>query len=333
MMIRKSSKSALSILALTLFGAASGVYAQGVFEGSGEEEDPNAPSCVGDGCGIETISAQEESQVKENSAEENAISEGSQGLNAEPSSENAQQETAATSVEQAPATEIQDSAKVAHMDDEEDSRDHFVTESHSDYQARKEGFSRRIQFGARVAAGTNMAFGDNDGWNLGVDVAGGIFARLPLTSSGLSVVSGLEFGYRHYSYDGKSDYGKNEAAISQMLFDIPVLLQFAIDEDGLFFGLGTDIQLKMQGESEFKQTIDTKEVHAKDKRNNTLPTTGVEVGITADIGYSITSWCQVDVRGTFNFTNLLDQDVIAESALMGAKLHLLHLNAGVTFLL
>lgn len=333
-MIFKPAKLAQSIFILALLGVTSGALAQGVFEGSGEDSS-ETPSCVGDGCGIETISAQEESQVKENSAEENAISEGSQVLTAESSSEDSQQEAAATSVEQTPTAEAktQDSAKVAHMDDEEDSRDHFVTESHSDYQARKEGFSRRIQFGARVAAGTNMAFGDNDGWNLGVDVAGGIFARLPLTSSGLSVVSGLEFGYRHYSYDGKSDYGKNEATISQMLFDIPVLLQFAIDEDGLFFGLGTDIQLKMQGESEFKQTIDTKEVHAKDKRNNTLPTTGVEVGITADIGYSITSWCQVDVRGTFNFTNLLDQDVIAESALMGAKLHLLHLNAGVTFLL
>lgn len=291
-------------------------FAQGVFEGTGEE---SASNCVGDGCGVEYPNQEQSNESYQDPAQD-AIQD---STNVAVADSSVQDSSAADSTKN----------NVIDMDDEEDSRDYFVTESKNDYQARKEGFSRRIQFGARVAAGTNMAFGDNDGWNLGVDVAGGIFARLPLTSSGLSVVSGLEFGYRHYSYDGKSDYGKNEATISQMLFDIPVLLQFAIDEDGLFFGLGTDIQLKMQGESEFKQTIDTKEVHAKDKRNNTLPTTGVEVGITADIGYSITSWCQVDVRGTFNFTNLLDQDVIAESALMGAKLHLLHLNAGVTFLL
>ena len=306
------SVAPLSFIAgLDLSFFCSQAMAQGFFEGAGEVDDGSS-SCVGDGCNIEIPDAGEGSssidgEVTPNAPEGAAVTEGEQPRDS--------------------------TAKVAHMDDEEDTRDYFTSESHSDYQARKEGFSRRIQFGARISGGTNVAFGDNDGWNPGVEVEGGIFARLPLTSSGLSVVSGLEFGYRRYSYEGDTEYSKNEATLSQMVFDIPILLQYAFDEDGLFFGFGSNIQLKMQGESKFTQAIDTDKVHTKGTLHNTLPTSGVEIGLTADIGYSLASWCQVDIRGTFNFTNLLDQDVIAESTLMGATLHVLHLNAGLTFLL
>lgn len=320
MMIRKPSISALSILTLTFLGATSGAFAQGVFEGSGEEDDPNAPTCVGDGCGMDFPTPQnEDTQVIKTSEGANTASEDAQGDDPKIASDSTQQ--------------TQDSAAVAYLDDEEDARTHFVTESHDDYKARKEGFTRRIRFGVRVDGGVNVPFGDNDGWNLGFGFGGGISAKQPLSGSGLGIAAGLEFGYRQFNYEGKTEFSKDEATVSQMLFEIPITLQYAFDDEGLFFGIGANVQLKMQGESEFKQVIDTKEVHAKDKRNNTLPTTGVEVGPAVILGYTINNWCQVDVRGTFNFTNLLDQDVIAESSLMGSSLHLLHLNAGFTFLL
>lgn len=310
MMKRRSSSTALSILALAFFGATSGVYAQGVFEGSGEEE--TASNCVGDGCGIEfpTESAQADPQElntygEDPSADQNPVDSLQQG---------------------------QDTVATAHLDDEEDARDYFV-ESSSEYRARKEGFTKRIQFGVRVGGGVNVPFGDNDGWNLGFGFGGGIAAKLPLTGSGLGVAAGLEFGYRQFNFDGKTEFSKDEATVSQMFFEIPVTLQYAFDDEGFFFGVGGDIQLKMAGESDYTQKIDTELVQDKDKRHNTLPTTGVEVGVTAVLGFAFNSWSQVDVRGTFNFTNLLDQDVIAESSLMGCSLHMLHLNAGFTFLL
>ncbi|PWJ64906.1 MULTISPECIES: outer membrane beta-barrel protein [unclassified Fibrobacter] len=316
MMNRKTSCTALSVLTLSLLGATDRTFAQGVFEGSGEEE--TSSNCVGDGCGIDFPAPQDETQVTETSDGSETVSEEAQADD---------QKIASDSTQQA-----QDSAAVAHLDDEEDAREYFV-ESSSEYKARKEGFSRRIQFGVRVGGGINLPFGDNDGWNLGFGFGGGIAARLPLTSGGLGVAAGLEFGYRQFHYEGKTEFSKDEATVSQMLFEIPVTLQYAFDDEGFFFGVGGDIQLKMQGESDFTQKIDTDQVHAKDKRHNTLPTTGVEAGATAILGFAFTSWCQMDVRGTFNFTNLLDQDVIAESSLMDTALHMLHLNAGFTILL
>lgn len=309
MMIRKSSKSALSILVLTLFGAASGVFAQGVFEGSGEEES-EVSNCVGDGCGIEfpTEPAQEDPQEMNTYGEDT------------------------TAVQIASDSLQQDSVPTAHLDDEEDARDYFV-ESSSEYRARKEGFSRRIRFGVRAGGGINIPFGDNDGWKIGYGFGGGIAARLPLTSGGLGIASGIEFGYRQFNYDGKTEFSKDEATVSQLLFEIPLTLQYAFDEEGFFFGVGGNIQLKMAGESDFTQKIDTDQIQSKDKRHNTLPSTGVEAGVTAVLGFTFNDWSQLDIRSTFNFTNLLDQDVIAESSLMGTALHVLYVNIGFTFLL
>lgn len=309
MMNRKTSCTALSVLTLSLLGATDRTFAQGVFEGSGEDES-EVSNCVGDGCGIEfpTESAQENPQEMNTYGEDT------------------------TAVQIASDSLQKDTVPTSHLDDEEDARDYFV-ESASEFRARKEGFSRRIRFGVRAGGGINIPFGDNDGWKIGYGFGGGIAARLPLTSGGLGIASGIEFGYRQFHYEGKTEFSKDEATVSQMLFEIPVTLQYAFDDEGFFFGVGGDIQLKMQGESDFTQKIDTDQVHAKDKRHNTLPTTGVEAGATAILGFAFTSWCQMDVRGTFNFTNLLDQDVIAESSLMDTALHMLHLNAGFTILL
>lgn len=309
MMNRKTSCTALSVFTLSLLGATDRTFAQGVFEGSGEDES-EVSNCVGDGCGIEfpTESAQENPQEMNTYGEDT------------------------TAVQIASDSLQQDSVPTAHLDDEEDARDYFV-ESASEFRARKQGFSRRIQFGVRVGGGVNVPFRDNDSWNLGFGFGGGIAAKLPLTNSGLGVAAGLEFGYRQFNYEGETDFSKDEATVSQMLFEIPVTLQYAFDDEGFFFGAGGNIQLKMAGESDFTQKINTDQVHSKDKRHNTLPTTGVEAGVTAILGFTFNSWSQVDVRGTFNFTNLLDQDVIAESSLMGTALHMLYVNIGFTILL
>lgn len=316
MMNRKTSCTALSVLTLSLLGATDRTFAQGVFEGSGEEE--TSSNCVGDGCGIDFPAPQDETQVTETSDGSETVSEEAQADD---------QKIASDSTQQA-----QDSAAVAHLDDEEDAREYFV-ESSSEYKARKEGFSRRIRFGVRAGGGINIPFGDNDGWKIGYGFGGGIAARLPLTSGGLGIASGIEFGYRQFNYDGKTEFSKDEATVSQLLFEIPLTLQYAFDEEGFFFGVGGNIQLKMAGESDFTQKIDTDQIQSKDKRHNTLPSTGVEAGVTAVLGFTFNDWSQLDVRSTFNFTNLLDQDVIAESSLMGTALHVLYVNIGFTFLL
>ena len=118
-----------------------------------------------------------------------------------------------------------------------------------------------------------------------------------------------------------------------MLFEIPVMGQFVVDEDGLFFALGVNLGLKMSGESEFKQTITAEGHKSKDKRSNTIPTVGVEIGGLADIGYVVNRWLVLDVRVVQNFTNLLDLDLIAESTLMHSKLYTMHVSLGATLLL
>ena len=291
-------------------------FAQGVFEGSGEVSDPN---CVGDGCGF--VPADQAGQ-------ENA-----QGY--EYGTDAAVDTTTTDSVQAAAdSTQAKDSVKVSTTNiDDEDDASHFITENAAEYRARKEGFSRGVQFGVRVAGGISKSFGSkSDDWNVGPEFGGGLMARLPLGQS-FGVATELDFSYRSYSYEGKSDYGKNEATIDEMLFEIPVMGQFVFDEDGFFVNLGVNLGLKMSGDSEFKQTIDTEAKHEKDKRPNTIPTVGVEVGGLLGVGYVVNRWLMVDVRAVQNFTNLLDLDLIAESALMNSKLYTMHVVLGATFLL
>ena len=285
-------------------------FAQGVFEGSGEVNDPN---CVGDGCGF--VPADQAGQENGQSYEYGNAA------------------TDADSLASNDSTQTKDSAKVSTANiDEEDETPHFV-ENAAEYRARKEGFSRGVQFGVRAMGGLSKSFGKkaND-WNVGPEFGGGLMARLPLGRS-FGVATELDFSYRSYSYEGKSDYGKNEATVDEMLFEIPVMGQFVFDEDGFFINLGANIGLKMNGESEFKQTIDVDGKREKDKRSNTVPTVGVEVGGLLGVGYVVNRWLVIDVRAVQNFTNLLDLDLIAESALMHSKLYTMHVNLGVTFLL
>ena len=113
-----------------------------------------------------------------------------------------------------------------------------------------------------------------------------------------------------------------------------MILRYAINEGNFFVGLGFDLGLKLTDVSTFKQTIDTKKgVEEEDPRDNTLPAALLELGGIVDLGYYITRNAFVDVRFLQNFTNLLNEDVIAETTMLKTTLYGLHVTVGVSFLL
>ncbi|MCQ2105067.1 MAG: PorT family protein [Fibrobacter sp.] len=291
-------------------------FAQGVFEGTGEE---SASNCVGDGCGVEYPNQEQSNESYQDPAQD-AIQD---STNVAVADSSVQDSSAADSTKN----------NVIDMDDEEDSRDYFVTESKNDYQARKEGFARKIQFGVRAGLGANTAFGKkSSGWKIGFDGNIGFSAALPV-SRDFSVQAGIDYTYRRYNYEHDSDYGHNEALITEMLFEIPVMIRYAIVDDGFYLGLGGDIGLKMQGDSEFRQTIDTKDRHAKEKRSNTMPTEGVEIGAVADLQFVVNKHFIIDLRVVQNFSNLLATNLLAESSLKGSNIMTFHPSLGVSFML
>ncbi len=303
----------LNFVAAIVLTMSLGAFAQGYFPGSGEEEDPNASSCVGDGCGI-TYPNQEKTETISSS---------------ELSEENSQTTDTLTA----------DSAKTTvsnetYEDEEEDSRDHFVVESASEYAARKEGFTKQLQFGIRAQGGMNQVFGKkSSGWGMGYDGGIGILGRLPLYRRSLGLQMEFDFSYRKYNYENTVSYGENKAEITQMLFEIPVMLQYFVDEDGLFINAGLNLGLKMSSESVFHQTIESDKKIEKEKHINSLPTVGVEIGAVVDIGFAITRWLIVDLRVVQNLNNMLDIDYIAESTIMGSKLLTMHASLGLSILI
>ena len=73
----KFNLTAAFVLSMTL-----GAFAQGYFPGSGEEEDPNASSCVGDGCGMD-FSSQETQSSQPVEAAEGSSEPGSENVQAQ----------------------------------------------------------------------------------------------------------------------------------------------------------------------------------------------------------------------------------------------------------
>ena len=321
-----SLSNRLAVILLASSFAVSSAFAQGDFEGSGEVPDPN---CVGDGCGY--ISADQAAQG--DSEESSSYSYSDNGSVTEEAWPDSTEQAAAEATVDSTESEAAPEVATTNIDEEDEETPHYIQENAAEYRARKEGFSKGVQFGIRAAVGASKSFGKHaSDWNLGPEFGGGLMARLPLGRS-FAVATELDFSYRLYSYEGKSDYGKNEASINESLFEIPVMGQFVFDEDGFFVGLGVNLGLKMSGDSEFKQTIDFEGTKTKDKRSNTVPTTGVEVGGLLDVGYVVNRWLVVDLRAVQNLTNLLDLDLIAESALMHSKLYTMHITLGATLLL
>ena len=341
-----SNRFAIAILAGSL--AVANAFAQGDFEGSGEIPDPN---CTGDGCGY--VSADQAAPSEDEDSTSYSYSDNGSTTEEEPwptSTEEAPADTtaAATTTTDSDDEEEEDEAPevaTTNIDEEDDESSHYIEENAADYRARKEGFSKGMQFGVRAQVGINKNLGSKaSDWNIGPELGAGIMAKLPLGRS-FAVSTELNFSFRHYGYEGKSEYkqidtdsdektySKNDATINEMLFEIPVIAQFVFDEDGFFIGVGANLGLKMSGDSEFNQTVDFEGTKTKDKRSNTVPTVGVEMGGLFDVGYVVNRRLVLDLRVIQNFTNLLDLDLIAESALMHSKLYTMHVNLGATFLL
>ena len=214
--------------------------------------------------------------------------------------------------------------------DETDTYDRYLQENAEMYRARKEGFSRSIQIGIRAAGGMNTFFGKkSDDWGFGYQAGGGILVRLPVGIRHVSLVPELDFVYRNYNYESKNEYSKTEGSLDYMLFEIPIIVRYTFDEDNFFVGLGMNLDLKLTGSSEITQK--TKETGEKDKRKNTLPSSGVELGGVFNVGYAINRWLIADIRVVQCFTNLLNEDAIAESSLSKAHLYTFYTSLSLTF--
>ena len=312
-------------------------------------EEP-APACIGDGCdGTETA-------AEPAATESNATSEPTEQTETAASGDSAQVADSTTTTTQADSTAQDSTKKTASVIkiteeneddfedcteadstntecvevDETDTYDRYLQENAEMYRARKEGFSRSIQIGLRAAGGMNTVFGKkSDDWGFGYQAGGGILVRLPIGIRHVSLVPEIDFVYRKYNYESKNEYSKTEGHLDYMLFEIPILLRYTFDEDNFFVGIGMNLDLKLTGSSEVTQK--TKETGEKDKRKNTLPSSGVELGGVFNVGYAINRWLIADIRVVQCFTNLLNEDAIAESSLSKAHLYTFYTSLGLTF--
>lgn len=311
------------------------VFAQGYFPGSGEEEDPNASSCVGDGCGLEFPNQNEDSNQASSEAPEQNSSENHSENNPENASDNVQTASDSSATDSITAKNGTKSTGIEYEDedDEDDARPYYINESASDYAARKEGFTKQLTFGVRAEGGLNFTFGKKaDGWGLGYEGGAGLVGRLPIYRRTLGLQMELSYVLRRYNFEKDVSYSHDEAEITQTLFKIPVMLQYFFDEDGFYINFGLNLGLKMSAETTYRQTITNNEGKIdKRKSSNTLPTVGVEFGAVVDLGYSITQWMAVDLRVIQNFNNLLDVNRAAETTAMNAQLYTLHTTLGLSF--
>ena len=195
---------------------------------------------------------------------------------------------------------------------------------------RAEGFARSILLGARASAGVNTFIGnETSGWGLGFQGSAGLLVQLPLGVKNLNMVPELVFTYRHYSYSSETDFGDNDASIDIMMFEIPLIVRYTFVDYNVFLGLGLNLGLKLSGSSEFNQNIDMGEDKTYD---NTIATTGFELGAAVDVGYMLTRWVQLNIRLVQGFTNLLNQTLNAERSFKASNFLTSYASVGICFL-
>lgn len=304
-------------------------------------EEP-APACIGDGCdGTETAAEPATEQTATEPAEqtETAAAGDSTATTAKADStvkDSTKKTASVIKITEENEDDYEDCTEADSTNtdcvevDETDTYDRYLQENAEQYRARKEGFSRSIQIGLRAAGGMNTVFGKKSkDWGFGYQAGGGILVRLPVGIRHVSLVPELDFVYRNYNYESKNEYSKTEGSLDYMLFEIPIIVRYTFDEDNFFVGLGMNLDLKLTGSSEITQK--TKETGEKDKRKNTLPSSGVELGGAFNIGYAINRWLIADIRVVQCFTNLLNEDAIAESSLAHAHLYTFYTSLGLTF--
>lgn len=193
---------------------------------------------------------------------------------------------------------------------------------------RTEGFSRAIMLGIRAQGGTNTFFGSNsDGWGPGWQVGGGLLVKMPLGIKFMYVVPELTFNFRQYLYQNSTEYGEDNASIDIMMFEIPIIVRYTLEDYNMYFGLGLNIGLTLMSSSEYNQGL---EIGSDKKYDNTIKTSGVEVGGAFDIGYMFSRYLHFNFRVVQCFTSLLNQTLVAQKEFMDSTLLTFYVTAGIS---
>ena len=289
-------------------------------------DEPN-PDCIGDGCGEEATPVKTAEKTRKMWQDEDAKG---------PKDED--ECTPADSL--LPECRDESEDEDDDNDGDEDTYDRYVNDNSDISRASREGFSSGFSLGFRVAGGLSKMFllEEFEDWSIGYEITGGIVTLTKLGNSGLSTTAELSFSYYRYRYKADFEYDdyseEDEADLTAILFEVPIVLKYAIGGSNLTFGLGVNLGLKLTGNSKFKQTIETSTLTETDTSNeDLLPTAGVEVGGIFEIGYSINKNVSIDLRLNQRVLNLLNQDVVAVTSMTGMKLLPTHGTIGISLFL
>lgn len=191
---------------------------------------------------------------------------------------------------------------------------------------RTEGFARPIMLGFRAQGGINTFFGTNsDGWDLGFQVGAGLILKMNLGLKNVSLVPELTFNYRHYSYEkDMQNIYTNKATIDVTMFEIPIMIRYTFEDYDFYVGLGLNLGLKLNGSSTFETSGGTRE--------NTVATSGMEVGGTLDLGYMIARNVYFNIRVVQCFTSLLNKTLVDEPTFYESSLNTFQTTGGISFL-
>ncbi|SHL27648.1 outer membrane beta-barrel protein [Fibrobacter sp. UWH4] len=192
---------------------------------------------------------------------------------------------------------------------------------------RNEGFARAVMLGIRAQVGTNTFFGENsDGWKMGFQAGGGLMLKMNFMLKDLSLVPELTFNYRHYAYEKDMNIYTNTGSIDIFIFDIPIIFRYTFEDYNFYVGLGLNMGLKLNGTSEFKNGA------ATESQDNTISTSGMEVGGAFDLGYMLTRWVHVNIRVVQCFTSLSNKSLMREDIFLESSLNTFYTTVGVSFL-
>lgn len=190
---------------------------------------------------------------------------------------------------------------------------------------RTEGFARPVMLGFRGQLGMNTFFGENsDGWNLGFQGGAGLVLKMNLGIKNVSLVPELTVNYRYYSYEKDMQIYTNSAYITVTMFEIPIILRYTFEDYSFFVGLGLNLGLKLNGYSEFESSGGIRE--------NTVATSGMEVGGALDIGYMVNRNLHLNLRVVQCFTSLLNKTLVDEPTFYESSLNTFQTTVGFSYL-